>query len=299
MRLETKRKTVGILTALFRYLILIGLSFLILYPVAITLLISFMKSSDIYDMSVRFISKNPTFENYKYSILFLDYFNTVGKSLLLNVLLCIIEIFSCLFISYGFARFNFRFKNLFFGCVILTLIVPYSIYFAPLYFQFQSYGPFHWNLLSTPLPMFLLSFMGVGLKDGLIIYIMTQSFKGYPRALEEAAWVDGAGPFRVFTRIMLPGAFSVSFTCFMFAFVWKWTDPTYSEVFFPNEEFIWTKLMTIDSQFELIGSLRSDYYLRAILRNASVVLYIIPLVILFAICKRFLVESVETTGLVG
>lgn len=285
--------------AFFRYLILIGLSFLILYPLLITVLISFMQSSDIFDLAVRFIPKNPTLRNYSLAIVFLDYWRCLGSSLLLNVLLCLLEIASCLVIAYGFARFNFPGRRLLFGCVILTLLVPYSVYFAPLYLSFQSYGPFHWNLLSTPLPMFLLSLTGVGLKDGLIIYIMRQFFLGYPKELEEAASVDGAGTFQIFARIMLPGALSVSATCFLFTFVWKWTDPTYSEVFFPNTEFLWTKLATIHSRFEGLVDARNDYYLRAILKNASVVLFILPLVVLFFFAKRFLVESIETTGLVG
>lgn len=298
MRISAKKLSGSILTNGFRYLILIGLSFIILYPVFITVVISFMQSSDVLDTSVRFISRNPTFDNYKNAILFLDYWKTLGSSLLLVVSLCILEIISCLFIAYGFARFDFPFHNLLFGCVIITLLIPYSIYFVPLYFQFQSYGPFNWNLLSTPLPMFLLSATGVGLKDGLIIYIMCQSFRGYPKELEEAAAVDGAGPLKVFTRIMLPGAVSVAMTCFMFAFVWKWTDPTYTEVFIKTE-FIWTKVSSTHSIFELIESVRNDYYLRGILKNASVVLYILPVVVIFMFTKRFLVESIETTGLVG
>ena len=298
MKLETKKKTIWILGGFFRYLILVGLSFIIIYPLIITLLISFMQSSDIYDTAVRFIPKSPTLQNYVDASIFLDYSKTIGISLALNISLCLIEMISCLLVAYGFARFKFPFRNLLFGCVILTLLVPYSIYFAPLYFQFQSYGPFDWNLLTTPLPMFLLSATAVGLKDGLIIYIMRQSFKGYPKELEEAAAVDGAGTFKVFVKIMLPGAVAVFFTCFMFAFVWKWTDPTYSEIFFPNTEFIWTKLSTIDMQFELTD-LKNDYYYRAILKNTSVVMYILPLLLLFMFTKRFLVESIETTGLVG
>lgn len=299
MKIRAKKLTSSILTSGFRYLILIGLSFLILYPLVITVLISFMQNSDVLDTSVRFISKNPTLDNYKNVILFFDYWKTLGISFLLVFSLCVIEIISCLLIAYGFARFNFPFKNLLFGCVIATLLIPYSIYFVPLYFQFQSYGPFEWDLLSTPFPMFLLSATGVGLKDGLIIYIMCQSFKGYPKELEEAAAVDGAGPLKVFTRIMLPGAAAVAMTCFMFAFVWKWTDPTYTDVFFLETEFIWTKVSSTHTIFELITSIRNDYYLRGILQNASVVLYILPLVGIFMFTKRFLVESIETTGLVG
>lgn len=284
----------------FRYLFLVGLSFLILYPLAATVLISFMTPSDIYDSAVRFIPKTPSLDNYRSATLFLGYASTVLQSLLLNTVLCAVEMLACLLTAYGFARFSFRGSRLLFGCVLLTLLVPGHIYFTPLYLSFQNYGPFGWNLLETPLPLFLLSLTGVGLKDGLVIYIMRQFFKGYPKALEEAASIDGAGTLKIFLRIMLPGALPVTATCFLFTFVWKWTDPTYTELFLPGSEFIWTKLATIGSQLELLPeALRNDYYYRAILQNTSVVLYMIPLVILFLIAKRFLVESIETTGLVG
>lgn len=282
----------------FRYLILIGLSFLIIYPLITTIVVSFMNAKDVLDTTVRFISKEPTLENYKTAIIFLDYGPTILKSVLFNTLLCIIEIISCLFIAYGFARFRFPFKSLLFSCVLLTLLVPYQIYFSPLYLQFQSYGPFEWNLLKTPLPMLFMSLTGVGLKDGLIIYIMRQSFSSYPKELEEAATVDGAGALKVFTRIILPGAVPFSMTCFMFEFVWKYTDPTFSEVFLPNQEFIWNIIGTLQSRFEFLEN-KSDYYFRALLQNASVVLYALPIIILFMFAKRFLVESIETTGLVG
>lgn len=284
----------------FRYLFLVGLSFLILYPLAVTVLISFMTISDIYDSAVRFIPKSPSLDNYRDALIFLDYGSTVAKSVLLNVALCTVEMAACLLIAYGFARFHFRGSRLLFGCVLLTLLVPSHIYFTPLYLSFQSYGPFGWNLLETPLPLFLLSLTGVGLKDGLVIYIMRQFFRGYPKELEEAASIDGAGTMHTFTAVMLPGALPVTATCFLFTFVWKWTDPTYTELFMPRSEFIWTKLATIGSSLQLLpAALRNDNYYVAILQNTSLVLYVLPLVILFLICKRFLVESIETTGLVG
>ena len=283
----------------FRYLILIGLSFLILYPILVTLLISVMNSADFYDSSVRFITKDLTFSNYKNVFILIDYFKSLGSTLLLNIPLCILEIFSCLLVAYGFARFDFKGRNILFSCVILTLLIPTQSYFAPLYISFQSWGPFNWDLLSTPLPMFMLSATGVGLKDGLIIYVMRQHFRSYPKALEEAALIDGADTFKVFTKIMLPGALTIIMTSFLLIFVWKWTDPTYYEIFFPGTEFLSIKMSSLHSLFEVTSSIRGDYYYRGILQNTAMVLYMLPLLILFMFTKRFIVESIETTGLVG
>ena len=287
-------------SALFRYFILIGLSFLILYPIFVTVMISLMQTSDFTNSAVRYLSLSPTLENYKTAAIFLQYRQTLLRSLALNIPLCLLEIVSCMLVAYGFARFKFKGNGILFGCVIMTLLIPSSIYFTPFYLSLQDYGPFHWNLLGTPLPLFLMSVCALGVKNGLVIYILRQHFKAYPKELEEAAEIDGAGSFRVFVSIMLPGAMSIAATCFLFIFVFRWTDPTYTNIFLPDTEFIWTRLSNIQTDMSLLpGVEQSDFYFRSILKNTSIVLYAIPLVVLFIFTKRSLVESVETSGLVG
>lgn len=287
-------------SALFRYFILIGLSFLILYPIFVTVMISLMQTSDFTNSAVRYLSLSPTLENYKTAAIFLQYWQTLLRSLALNIPLCLLEIVSCMLVAYGFARFKFKGNGILFGCVIMTLLIPSSIYFTPFYLSLQDYGPFHWNLLGTPLPLFLMSVCALGVKNGLVIYILRQHFKAYPKELEEAAEIDGAGSFRVFVSIMLPGAMSIAATCFLFIFVFRWTDPTHTNIFLPDTEFIWTRLSNIQTDMSLLpGVEQSDFYFRSILKNTSIVLYAIPLVVLFIFTKRSLVESVETSGLVG
>ena len=287
-------------SALFRYFILIGLSFLILYPIFVTVMISLMQTSDFTNSAVRYLSLSPTLENYKTAAIFLQYWQTLLRSLALNIPLCLLEIVSCMLVAYGFARFKFKGNGILFGCVIMTLLIPSSIYFTQFYLSLQDYGPFHWNLLGTPLPLFLMSVCALGVKNGLVIYILRQHFKAYPKELEEAAEIDGAGSFRVFVSIMLPGAMSIAATCFLFIFVFRWTDPTHTNIFLPDTEFIWTRLSNIQTDMSLLpGVEQSDFYFRSILKNTSIVLYAIPLVVLFIFTKRSLVESVETSGLVG
>lgn len=284
----------------FRYFILVGLSFLILYPIAVTFMISVMNTSDFSNSAVRYISMAPSFVNYETVINFLQYWKMLSSSTVLCVSLCLLEVASSLLIAYGFARFNFKGSSILFGCVILTLLVPSSIYFTPLYLSLQSYGPFGWNLLETQLPLYLFSACALGPKNGLIIYIFRQFFKGYPKELEEAAAIDGAGTFKIFTKIMLPGSVSVSVTAFMLTFVFHWTDPTYTEIFLPDMQYIWTKLSTISSDMvAMAGVAQDDFYYRAILKNTAIILYVLPILILFLFGKRCLVDSVETTGLVG
>ena len=283
-----------------RYFILTGLAFLILYPLFVTFMISLMNTSDFSNSAVRYIPISPDFENYETAAIFLQYGSCMVQSVGLCFALCLLEMASCMFVAYGFARFRFKGRNILFACVLLTLSVPSSIYFTPLYLALQDYGPFHWNLIGTPLPLFFMSLCGLGVKNGLVIYILRQHFKGYPKELEEAAMIDGAGPYKVFLRIMLPGAVTIAVTCFLLIFVFRWTDPTFTQVFLPDKEYMWTKLSMIDSNMSILpGVDGDDRYFRSILKNTSIVLYMLPLIVLFMLCKRSLIESVETTGLVG
>ena len=129
---------------------------------------------------------------------------------------------SCL-VGYGFARFKFKGRNILFFIVILSLIVPAQTILIPLYFRFSSIG-----LLNTIWPVVILSACGIGLKNGLYIYLMRQFFRGMPRELEQSAYIDGAGPLRAFVQIILPNAFNMMITVFLFSFTWQWTCLLYT-----------------------------------------------------------------------
>lgn len=80
-------------------------------------------------------------------------------------------------------------------------------------------------------PVVLLAMTGNGIKNGLFIYIFRQNFRSMPTALEEAAYVDGAGHIRIFTRIMLPNAITTIVTVALFSFVWQYNDTYYSGIY--------------------------------------------------------------------
>ena len=80
------------------------------------------------------------------------------------------------------------------------------------------------NLRGSVLPYYLMSAGCMGLKNGLYIYMTRQFFRNQPKELEEAAYVDGCGTLRTFFRIMLPDAKPIITSCFLFSFVWQWTD---------------------------------------------------------------------------
>ena len=250
-----RRKGYTYIWKLMRFVLLVGLSFMILYPVFVKFSASLKSTADMMDSTVVFIPKNPTLQNYKIVLNSVNY----ALTLLMTVLFCLVQsllqLASCSLVAYGIARFKFKGHKLLFGMAVLTLIIPPQIILLPLYIRFHFFGItniFQFSgifsgvdLINTYWPFLLLSGTALGFKNGLYIYLLRQHFKNMPMALEEAAYIDGCGPFRTFLRIMLPGSVPMLVTVFLFSFVWQWNDTVYSGIFFPEIPTLANKLYGI------------------------------------------------------
>ena len=164
-------------------------------------------------------------------------------------------------------------------------------------------------LLNTYAPYVILSLGGLAFKNGLYIFLLRQFFRGVPDELEESAYMDGSGVMKTFFRIILPLSIPMMITVFLFAFCWQWTDVFYNGLFYRNSEIVFlvshgtfipdavTSLpesiqMTIDN---LKGVAKNDYF--TALRNTCSLMLIMPLVILYVFCQKFLVQGIEQSGL--
>ena len=217
---------------LMRFVLLVGLSFMILYPVFVKFSASLKSTADMMDATVVFIPKHPTFQNYKIVLNSVNYPVTLLWTILFCLVQSLLQLASCALVAYGIARFKFRGHKLLFGMAVLTLIIPPQIILLPLYIRFHFFGItniFQFSgifsgidLINTYWPFLLLSGTALGFKNGLYIYLLRQHFKNMPMVLEEAAYIDGCGPFKTFLRIMIPGSVPMLVTVFLFSFVWQW-----------------------------------------------------------------------------
>lgn len=156
------------------------------------------------------------------------------------------------------------------------------------------------GLLDTFVPFFVRSLCSVGIRNGLFIYLMTQFFRNIPNELEEAATVDGAGPFKIFYRIMLPNSVPILVTIMVFSFVWQWNDDFFAGLFAPKLDFISRNLYLINDKIRIVtGEYVNDPAYTSILKNAASLLAVAPLLILFVGAQRFFVENFERSGIVG
>lgn len=300
-----RRKGYTYIWKLMRFVLLVGLSFMILYPVFVKFSASLKSTADMMDSTVVFIPKNPTLQNYKIVLNSVNYTLT----LLMTVLFCpvqsLLQLASCSLVAYGIARFKFKGHKLLFGMAVLTLIIPPQIILLPLYIRFHFFGItniFQFSgifsgvdLINTYWPFLLLSGTALGFKNGLYIYLLRQHFKNMPMALEEAAYIDGCGPFRTFLRIMLPGSVPMLVTVFLFSFVWQWNDTVYSGIFFPEIPTLANKLYGM--VFTTMGA--GTTLMSAVLESPKFFLLITPIVILYLFTQKLFVQSISRSGIVG
>lgn len=296
-------KAAAFFWSIVRGVIITGISYIILYPLIVKLGMSFMREINIFDRTVQFIPRMLYLENYKVVWEHMKYPVTLRNSLCLTTLVSLLQLGSCTLVGYGFARFKFKGSRILFSLVIFTLVVPPQMIMIPLYLNFRYFTFFGLlkkpgiNLLGSYWPFIFTSVTAMGIKNGLFIYIMRQFFKGMSRELEEAAYIDGAGPVMTFIRIMLPNAVPALITVFLFAFVWQWNDYFYTSIFMRGADVMPIALQ--DLAYKVVESHIITTNYRSIINNTGMLLYIAPLLILYLVLQRYFVESVERTGLVS
>lgn len=307
---KQRARVASFVWAIARLILLIGISYTILYPLLAKLSLVFMDAGDLRDFSVKWVPRHFTLSNVKAAVKIIDYQNSFFFSVGFCLLVALLQTAVCTLTAYGFARYKSRLRRLLFGLVLATLLIPPHTYMVTLYTQFQYFDflglfrLFHGapvNLLNTPWTFFLLAITGMGIRSGLYIYVERQTFAALPRELEEAAKVDGAGMLRTFGSVMLPNAIPTVVMCFILSFVWQWNDTFYTTYLYPAAN---TLSMKIGNMTFLVSQYIGGWGLRGtadaqLLISVGVFLCVLPLIVLFAFCQRFFVQGVERSGLVG
>ena len=152
------------------------------------------------------------------------------------------------------------------------------------------------------MPYTLLGLTCMGLKNGLYIFMLRQYFRGVPESLEEAAYVDGCGTMHTFLRIMLPDALPTIASCFLFGFVWQWTDLFYTRNFLSGYRIYSKELNSMSSTMGMYFSQNAGQIVTVPLGRQlqligiGVFICCIPLIILYVFTQRTFVQSLALTG---
>ncbi len=307
-------RIINVFWILLRTFLIIGLSFILLYPIIYMVSMAFRGELKIADPSVVWIPRSLTFENIKGAIEQMKYWEALGNTMAVDVVSSFIQICICAIVGYGFARFKFAGRGIAFGAVILTIIVPLQTVLIPIYLNYRFFSLFGildvWNfltganvslnLLGNNMVFYLPALLGNGIRSGLYIFMYRQFFRGLPKELEEAAWIDGCGKFKTFYRVMLPNAKAIVFTIFLFSIVWYWND------YFQTSMFL-TGVPTIATQLSSLKGALSQKVNTGVMTELECAAYVqggclismLPMLILYMFTQRQFTESIERSGIVG
>ena len=284
IRTENERLSVSmIITKTTLYLVLLAISFVMLYPLLWMLASSFKPDQEIFN-SVSIFPKEFSFEAYKrgWSGLSVGFDQMFWNSLVISVLVVLGNLISCSMAAYAFTRLKFKGRGFWFAIMLGTLMMPQHAVLIPQYILFLKFG---W--VNTILPLVVPKFLAV---DAFFIFLMVQFFRGIPRELDEAAIMDGCGPLRIFFKIMLPLSTPVLATAAVFSFIWTWDD-FFAPLIYLNDIEKYTAQLGLRTFVD--STAQSDW--GALFAMST--LTILPIFTLFIVFQRLLIEGIATTGM--
>ncbi len=293
-RKRTLTKYSLLLWKIFRTVLLIGLSFIILQPFVVKTLMACMAPEDLMDSSVSLVPKH--FSAYYWQIAWdtLDIGSGIWPTLLVSLITGILQLISSSMVGYGLARVKFKGRGVFFALIFIIMLVPPQTYSMAQYLRFVDFGvgPLSVSLTNSFIPQFMMSIGGLGLKQGLYIYLFYVIFRGLPKELEDAANIDGLGSFGTFVRVMIPNAKNIFLTVFLFSFCWQWTDVSYTNTYFTDRPLLASRILDITVRVGITYDNKGT----AIARNAACLIIMVPLILIFIFGQKKITQSITTSG---
>lgn len=269
------------LTTILGYIGLSIAAVLVMFPFAWMLSASFKPDNDVYEFPIRWIPKIFRWQNYvdiwkqiKFGVF---YFNTVK----LTVIITFLQLLTSSLAAYAFAKIKFKGRNTLFIAYIGTIAVPFQVYMIPQFIIIRKLG-----LSDSHLSLILIqAFTAYG------VFLLRQFFMSIPEELSESARIDGLGELGIYAKIILPLAKPALTSLGIFTAVFVWNDFLGPLIYLTSQ-----KNLTIQLGIRLF---LSDYNQSFALIMAAAVCSMIPVVLIFLIAQRFLIEGIATTGIKG
>ena len=224
---------------------------------------------------------NPTFAAFRNTLQNTDILKWYGASFITSTLTALFTVITASMAAYALSRMRFRFKNAIFWFVLAGIMIPGQVLIVPQFREFDSV-----NLLNTFWAVILPQ-----VPTAIAVFIFKQFFDGLPKDLEEAARIDGAGSFRIFRTVILPLTRPAVAAVAIFTFVFTWNALLWPLLVLTNPD-----LMTIPVG---LATVQGSFGIRYADTMASAILGAVPLVAVFLLFQRHIVEGIAGTGLKG
>lgn len=270
------------------WILAIGFGLLFLYPFAWLLAASLKPRQEVFDNSLW--PKTFTPQNYVEVWNQLPLLNWIGNSVIIAILAAGLVAISSSIVAFGFAYFKFPGRTLLFGLVLATMMLPGAVTMVPQYLIWKNLG-----LIGTWLPLFGMNLFG----SAFYIFLQRQFFMGLPRELFEAARLDGASYWKLFTRIAMPLSIPSFIIIFLFEFQASWNN-LQAALIYLNAGGVegFTVPLGISyamTTFSPTNGGHGDYQYVMV----AALIVTLPMLLLFAFGQRYFIEGVATQGRKG
>ncbi len=222
-------------------------------------------------------------DNYMEAFRRADFSIFLWNTILVTVPSVIGAVLSNAMVAYGFARVRWPGRDVVFGLVLATLILPAFVTFIPLYLIFKEL-----NWINTFLPLIVPTFFG----NPFFIFLLRQFFMSLPEELADAARVDGASELRIFSQIILPLSKPALAVVALFQFIGSWND-YFGPLIYINDKALYTISLGIANMRASYGFSNFAWIM------AATCMSVLPIIVLFFFAQRTFIEGIALTGLKG
>jgi multiple sugar transport system permease protein len=265
------------------YVVLCIFSFSTLFPLFWMISTSLKSGDIIFEMPPRLLPDGFHWENYTRAVTEISFFVLFKNSVVITVLKLLSEVFVSALVAYGFARFNFPGKNIWFLILLATIMIPGEVTMIPVFIGFSDIG---WS--NSIKPLVLPGFFG---GNATFVFLLRQFFLTIPKELEESAIVDGATRFKIFYRIFIPLSVPAFIVIGIFSFQGSWND-LLAPLIYLND----TEKFTLPLGLAMFkGMLKVEWGPLM----AGSILALLPVVIVFFLVQKYFVEGVKMSGIKG
>ena len=263
------------------FFILIALLVIIyISPFCVMFFTSFKTNSDAFTIPVKLLPREWVAENYPAAMATIPYFRYMGNTIFITVLSVMGQLIVTPMVAYSLSKINWKGSKIISGLLMATMMIPITVTMVPLYRIYSKLG-----LTNTYVPLILPTFLG----KAFYIIITRQFFMGVPNSLIEAAKIDGANELQRYVRIALPLTKPVLTTVGIYAFLDAWSDYLMPMIFISKPDKYTLSLG--------LQQFMSEYSVDWARLMAAAMIFVLPVIILFAVFQKNFVRGVATSGL--
>ena len=272
----------GSLEVIFLYAFLIVLAILFILPIFYLFMGSFKAESELFRVPFKWLPDKFQFGNFINMFSSIPFFKYLKNTMIIVVCNIVGSLLSCSLVAYGFARLRWPGRDKVFILVLITMILPYQVTLVPLFLMFTK---MKW--IGTFLPLTVTCFFG----NPFFIFLLRQFFTGIPQDISEAARIDGAGEFTIFSKLVIPMAKPALTTVAIFAFIRSWNDFLGPLVFLGKDE-----LYTLSLAASMLKSNLDPNWSLLLALGAVMIL---PVLILFFVMQKYFIQGIAMSGIKG